>query len=317
MKGWKLKIMAIEFIKAGLQTSLQDNGYHQQMQNGIPKSGAMDPIAMTLANWLVSKPTDSPLLEISLVGPELRFTDAMQIAICGADFDLLLNQSPVKQNMTIDIAAGDCLKFGKLNSGARAYLAFSGTPKVAALMGSYSTNITCGFGGYKGRAFKNDDSLELSEAPMKPNKTLNNNWKITYSGNFLIRVTQGIEYEQFDQIQVQHFINQQYKVSPTSNRMGLRLNGSALDGLLANTQISTGICQGSIQIPANGLPIIATVECQTIGGYPRIANVIQADLHLLGQMKPNTSINFQFISVKDAQRLWRLKNNLIRQLDEQ
>ncbi len=115
--------MGMKFIKAGLETSIQDLGRIGHMQNGISRSGAMDPVAMQMANWLVSKPLNSAVIEITMLGPIIQFSFSMRIAICGAQFNCSINGKPIKNDKTITVHAGDILTFKKLQKGLRAYLA--------------------------------------------------------------------------------------------------------------------------------------------------------------------------------------------------
>jgi len=154
--------MSMKFIKAGLETSIQDLGRFGQMHNGISRSGAMDPVAMQMANWLVSKPLDAAVIEITLLGPIIQFTSSMRIAICGAQFNCSINGKAIINDETITVHSGDILTFKKLQNGFRAYLAFSSklpndNANVKSILGSYSTHLIANFGGYKGRAFENND----------------------------------------------------------------------------------------------------------------------------------------------------------------
>lgn len=306
--------MSIEFIKPGLQTSLQDSGMFRQMHNGIAHSGAMDPLAMRLANWLVSKPLTSAVVEITLSGPSLKFHSQMAIAICGAEFELYLNDSPIINNRTIHVDVGDLLEFRKLQNGTRAYLAFSGSPQLEKMNGSYSTNLVSGFGGFHGKVFKYGDTLSLKDSAITPLKNLPDKLQLSYSNHLQLRVTAGMEQNWFTDEQQQLFYSQSYLVSSESNRMGLRLGSENKIHHSAKQLTSTGLVEGSIQVPPSGLPIITSVEGQTIGGYPRIANVISADLPLLGQLKPGNRINFLQISIDGAQEILRDKNRLIETL---
>ncbi|TQV89807.1 biotin-dependent carboxyltransferase family protein [Aliikangiella coralliicola] len=306
--------MSIHFVKPGLQTSLQDLGRIGQMHKGISRSGAMDTVAMQMANWLVSKPLDSAVLEITLVGPTLAFEKAMTLGVCGAEFELFLNGNQVFNNESFNVKPGDKLQFDKLKTGARAYLAFSGELKLAKVLASYSTHITAGFGGYQGRQFKLNDSLELHQTQIKDARKLPKECEMFYSGNYLLRCVSSVESSLFKQQNKNQFYASSYKVSTDSNRMGIRLsdNPIQLDNKLEI--LSSGLTQGSIQIPPSGEPIISSVDGQTIGGYPRIANVITADLSLLGQLKANDKVNFVFTTNKQANIILTNKQKIMNKL---
>jgi len=311
--------MSIYFIKSGLQTSIQDFGRTEQMHHGISKSGAMDIVAMQMANWLVSKPLDSPLIEITMVGPSIRFTSNLSIAFCGAKFECRLNGKKVKRDRTIQVFANDILEFKKCRSGLRAYLAFSAeittdSNMIKPVMNSYSTHLTAGFGGYKGRAFQDNDLLELNKSVQNETRTITNNYRITYSGSYLLRSVASVETTAFSKEQKDVFYGQSYNISTDSNRMGIRLSGKPIFFKQQMQITSTGLTQGSIQIPPDGQPIVSSVDGQTLGGYPRIANVISADLPILGQLKPNDHVRFSLINNAQAMEIYKEKQDWLEQL---
>jgi len=291
--------MSFHFIRAGLQTSIQDNGRQGYMHLGIANSGAMDSNSMKRANWLVDKPFDSAVFEVTLIGPKIQFQKTMSIAICGAEFDIKLNGKNIFNNETIKVQKSDVLEFGKLQQGARAYIAFSGQLQLAKVLNSYSTHLTAKLGGYKNRALINNDIINIStSSPVSIKKSPQQN--IIYSGNYLLRCVESVESKLFNETQKKQFYQQRYLVNLDSNRMGLRLDSNAIKFNKNINILSSGLTQGSIQIPPSGLPIISSVDGQTIGGYPRIANIINADLPLLGQLKARDKINFVLIDNKQA-----------------
>jgi biotin-dependent carboxylase-like uncharacterized protein len=296
--------MSLRFIKAGQQTSIQDAGRSGFMHQGISRSGAMDPLSLQLANWLVSNPINQAAIEVTLAGPTIEFTERLSIAICGAAFDLTLNDEPVFNNETIIVTAGDVLAFAGIRQGARAYLAIAGKLDVDSTFASQSTHLTAGFGGYKGRQFQSDDVLAVLSAQEVKKRVLPEAYQPTFTGNYLLRCCVGIETEHFEQESLAAFYDATYVVSNDSNRMGLRLEGSPVPLQTAIDIISSGLTQGSIQLPPSGLPIISSVDGQTIGGYPRIANVISADLNILGQLKAGDKIGWLSVTrVKAWQHL--------------
>ena len=294
--------MSMHFIKAGLQTSIQDRGRHGLMHQGISNSGAMDSNSMKLANWLVDKPVDSPLIEITLIGPKIRFEKPMSIAICGAQFDLYLNGNLVFNNEIIQIKKEDILEFGRLQQGAGAYIAFSGELQLVPLLDSYSTHLTAKFGGFDNQKIENQDRLEITSSTLLSSKTIAAENEVFYSGNYLLRCTHSVESERFNQQQSKQFFTQRYRVTPECNRMGIKLSGEALEFEKYFDITSCGLTQGSIQVPPSGQPIISSVDGQTIGGYPRIANVISADLPILGQLKAGDQINFTLVTQSFAEK---------------
>ncbi len=301
--------MSIRFVKAGLQTSLQDLGRKGFRRFGIPNNGALDLVSLQIANWLVSKPLNSACLEITQAGPVIEFTQDMAIAVTGAHFELSIDDIPVDMHQTLFVNKGERLTFGKLINGARAYLAFSAEPDLPKIMDSYSTNLMANFGGYEGKAFKNNDTLPLTNIVNPETKKTPKELQLEFGDNYQIRFVEGREWSDFSTTTQKSFIDSGYKVTSQSNRMGMRLKGEALKTEKPLSLTTAPITAGTIQIPPDGQPIITLADGQTTGGYPRIGQVITADLSILGQLKANDSISFQCIEVDDAIKLLADKTN--------
>lgn len=306
--------MSLKFIKPGLQTSIQDAGRIGLMHQGVSRSGAMDSVSLQLANWLVSNDINQAAIEITLVGPTIEFTDSYSIAIFGAEFELALNDTVIANNEVFHVNKGDVLAFKQLRKGVRAYLAIAGKLNVDEIFSSQSTHLTANFGGYKGRQIKAGDVLEIKDKHKPHERELPKEYRPVFSGSYLLRCIEGLEADSFDKESINRFYNSTYKISKDSNRMGLRLDGDAVISGKSVELISTGLVQGSIQVPPSGLPIISSVDGQTIGGYPRIANVISSDLNILGQLKPGDKINCLLISRKEALQQFKLKQTFLDKL---
>jgi len=306
--------MAIEFIQPGLQTSIQDLGRKGQMHNGISHSGAMDPLSMQLANYLVANPPGHAVLEIAQIGPKIRFHQAMTLAVTGALFKLELNQQTLLPYQSFQVSAGDILNFTKLKQGFRAYLACSTSFDISEIFASLSTHTVAGFGGFYGRCFTEGDQLECKDTRLTPAKSLPGQYRLSYPGHYILRYTPGVEAEYFNVKQQQDFQQQDWQVSPQSNRMGLRLSGHTLPHMSVTDMLSSGLLPGAIQVPPSGQPIISAMDGQTIGGYPRLGQVIQADLPLLAQIKAGDSINFLPISHQESWQLTQQQKALIAEL---
>ncbi|TQV72854.1 biotin-dependent carboxyltransferase family protein [Aliikangiella marina] len=302
--------MKIKILKPGLLTTIQDIGRHGEMCHGIAHSGAMDHLSMKLANWLVNNPLDAPVLEITIIGPTIQFSKPMSIAVCGADFDLFLNGEIVFSHQTINVKKGDVLEFDHLNSGARAYLSFAGRLKLPPIMNSYSTNLTAGFGGYFGKELAIKDKIKIKDPRVENLKKVPEKFVPKYSGNYYFRCVPSVESDQFSELEKERFSQTHYQVTPDSNRMGIRLKGDSILTEKAPQIISSGLTQGSVQITPSGMPIVSSVDGQTIGGYPRIANIISADLPLLGQLRANDKIRFGFVSMELALQAFEAKQTL-------
>lgn len=305
--------MSLTFIKAGLQSSLQDWGRVGQMHLGLSASGAMDYRSMTLANYLMNKPLNSPVIEVTLLGPVIRAENDIALAICGADFDLSHNGNETQCNQVINLNRGDSLEFKRCKQGVRAYISFSGQLEIPPLLDSYSTHLTANIGSING-AFVDGQSLSISGGYHLPAKQLPKKLTPMYLGNYLVRCVSSLETDLFSESQISAFYAQSYQVSSEANRMGIRLQGVPLDQCNSISITSSGLSQGSIQIPPSGLPIISSVDGQTIGGYPRIANVISADLPLLGQLRTHDKINFTPVNLSYADQLLDESNKLLEEL---
>ncbi|MFC6634534.1 biotin-dependent carboxyltransferase family protein [Microbulbifer taiwanensis] len=304
----------MRIIRAGLQTSVQDLGRSGSMRYGVPRGGAADPVAMQLANLLLGNPPGNPVLEVTLDGPSIEFQCDISIAIVGAQFDLALNGEPVECDRVLQIESGDRLTFGRLLSGARAYIALAGQMKLPAIFGSHSTSIIAGFGGLCGRAIEKGDAIEILEARTVDHRRLEGEYRLRYTRHPQLRVVTGAEENHFGREAIDHFYSQTYQVTAQSNRMGIRLAGDALRRGNQSQVVSSGLCPGTVQIPPDGRPIISFIEGQTIGGYPRIAHVISADLHLLGQLQANDRLDFTPVSVAQAHKILEVKSGLLERL---
>lgn len=306
--------MSINFIKAGLQTSLQDLGRPGFRRFGIPNNGALDPVSLKTANWLVSNPLNSACLEITQAGPVIEFTQDMAIAVTGAHFELSIDDIPVDMHQTLLVSKGERLTFGKLVNGARAYLAFSAEPDVPKIMGSYSTNLMAQFGGFDGKAFNNNDTFPLNKIVIPEIRKTPKELQLQFSDNYQIRFIEGREWSNFSDATQKSFIQSPYQVTSQSNRMGMRLKGEALKTEKSLSMTTAPVTPGTIQIPPDGQPIVTLADGQTTGGYPRIGQVITTDLAVLGQLKANDSISFQAIKHEGALALLQSRQAILQQL---
>lgn len=307
--------MSMRFIQGGLQTSVQDFGRSGMMRYGIARGGAADPMAMQLANLLLGNSPGNPVLEAALVGPSIEFQCDISIAITGAQFVLTLDGEVVDNDRIIQVKRGSTLSFGRLVSGARAYIAFAGRIEVPPVFASASTHLLSGFGGCCGRAIKKGDVIPFAETRTVGSRRLEGEYRLRYTQHPQLRLVAGAEEDYFAPDTIDRFYSQVFKVTAQSNRMGIRLAGSALRCGNQSQVISSGLCPGTVQIPPDGKPIVSFVEGQTIGGYPRIAHVISADQHLLGQLKANDRVSFTRVSLAQAHRILEGKSALLRRLE--
>lgn len=302
--------------KAGLLTTVQDRGRYGYQRFGMPVSGAMDVFSLDLANLLVGNEPGDACLEATITGPELEFTGATMVAITGADMDSHLNGHSIPMNTTIDVKAGDRLGFRGLKSGCRSYIAFAGGIAVPLMMGSRSTYLRAGIGGFQGRGLLQGDELPLGEAKRPSRiKVIPEGLISEYKHEQTIRIISGPEAHNFEIAGLRSFLSTEYTVTAQSDRMGYRLSGMPIKHKEAMTNIiSAGISLGTVQVPGDGQPIILMADRQTSGGYARIANVVTSDLTLLAQMRPGDIIRFKETILDLAQQHYADKHNVLLRL---
>jgi len=301
----------IELEKGGLLTTIQDLGRPGKQVYGVPLSGAMDRFSMQVANLLVGNPPDAPVLEFTLIGPVIRFSCAQVIAITGGDFHAHLDGVPVPAWQAVPVEAGARLVMGPCSSGARGYLAVAGGFPVPPVMGSAATNLRGGYGGWHGRALKTGDRIPVPDlgARSRPfsgmRRRLAPRWIPDYAAFRPVRVIRGPHADHFHSEAWQRFLASNYRVSPASDRMGYRLQGPALTHQQTADILPTFIFPGTIQVPADGQPIVLMADCQVTGGYAVIGVVAGVDLPYVAQRKPGDELCFRAISVEEAQQLRR------------
>ena len=289
--------MEMKVHKAGVLTTVQDLGRYGYRAGGVPVCGPMDSVGLRIANLLVGNDEGSACLEVTLVGPEIEFSSDRVIAVSGAKL------SNIEMNRPLVVKAGEKIKLGSCVSGSRAYVAISGGIKTEAVLGSQSTYLRGQFGGFEGRALKEGDILKLGKGlSLKKDVSrfyISGSPLPQYSGALTLRVIEGAHKSEFSA----GFFTQSYKVSPSSDRMGLRLMGKSLQRKVSTDITSRAVVCGTIQVPADGQPIVLMADAQTLGGYPQIAHVCAVDLPLAGQLKANDVVEFSLITAHDAQEL--------------
>jgi len=297
---------------AGLQTTVQDLGRPGFGPEGVSASGAADPVALRLGNLLVENQPGVAGLELTLVGGSFVFPDGAVIAITGADLGATVNGRPLEMWASHTLEPGTKLMFGATKNFARGYLAIAGGIQVDPFLGSASTHVLSGLGGFEGRALRKGDRLRIGKASKKVRRR-----RITLAALYafkprkVLRVTEGPQADWFSEAAKQVFYRDVFRVSEESDRVGLRLEGTALDGSPAREMITEGVSLGAVQVTPSGQPIILFVEQQTTGGYPKIANIIAADLHRIGQLRPRAEIRFQRTLLAVARSLWIEQERLL------
>ncbi len=297
--------MSIRVLKAGLLTTIQDVGRFGYQAAGVTVAGAMDDYAYRIANWLVGNDANQAVLEMTLLGAELLFEVDSIIAICGADMAAQRNGKPLNNWRSYALSAGDVLSFGSAVSGCRTYLAVAGGIDCQMVLGSRSTDLRARLGGVDGRALQAGDVLPVKSRSQNDLLTtrLNERDIPQYQPINSIALLAGPQEEAFTEQARRTFYQSEYRVSADSNRMAYRLKGAALSTIEGSDIISDAIAFGSIQVAADGQPMIMLADRQTTGGYAKIATVISSERRRLAQVKPGDRLLFQNVDSATARRL--------------
>jgi antagonist of KipI len=292
---------AIVVIKAGMLTTIQDEGRWGLQSRGVPVAGPMDPVSHRLANALVGNPRAAATLEVTLVGPELEFDDERIVAVTGAAFDLWLDGKSAPHNAAFTAAAGSRLRFGERRLGARAYLAIAGGVDVAPTLGSRATHLISAMGGLDGRPLRAGDRLPLGVSRGLPAAAGQRAPVVPLPDRHArIRVRPGPQAEYFSPDALDVLQSGPYVIAQNSDRMGFRLEGPRLTHARGADIISDATPLGVLQVPASGQPILLMADRQTAGGYPKIATVIAADIAIAGQLGPSDTIVFAVCTPREA-----------------
>jgi antagonist of KipI len=294
----------IQVRAPGLLTTVQDLGRQGFGPLGVSPSGAADPISLRLGNQLLENDENAAGLEMTLLGGTFVFPEGVVFALTGSDFGAVLDDVPVYLGTSVVARPGQMVRLGATSSGARCYLCVQGGVAVTSFLGSASTHILSGLGGFKGRSLRKGDVVHVGSTT-KPfrKRTIAPQASENLSHRKVLRVTAGPQADWFSESSQDLFYASTYRVGEQSNRMGLRLEGPALSQRGSNQMITEGVSLGAIQVPTSGSPIILFVEQQTTGGYPKIANVISADLHRVGQLRPRDEIRFERVTFDAARSL--------------
>lgn len=322
--------MSITVISSGLLTTIQDLGRYGYQKHGVIVSGAMDSYSLRLGNLLVGNNEGEAGLEITLMGPTLEIDKHTLFAITGADLSPTIDGEPVPMWKPVYLHKKSILRFGPCKSGARAYLTAAGGFDIPEVMGSKSTYLRAEIGGYKGRQLQKEDLLQI-KSPKKQSiklmKHLNNidterlfsttSWHIRKkyinhsSKPIRIRVMRDRQFNEFTLESKDKLFNSPFKVTPKSDRMGYRLSGDNLRLERPLEMISEAVSFGTIQVPPDGHPIILLADRQTIGGYPKIAQVAAVDIPKIVQINPGEEIQFEEISLEEAENLYLKREKYI------
>lgn len=307
--------MAIEVINPGLQTTIQAGPRTGWRHKGVPASGAADTLSLALANRLVANPPDAPALEVTVSAAKFRFTHKSVVALTGGIAQISVNDQAVRAHETLTLQPNDALNIDAFTKGARIYIAVAGGTKGANWLDSYSTYLPAGLGGHQGRTLQESDLIPIdflashTEQPIQKTVTppdlrphIGHSWMLRAMPGPDAHLISGGEPE---------FYNRTYKLSRRASRMGAELDGHILklnsDGRLP----SAAVFPGTVQCPPSGKPFLLMADAQATGGYPRIAHVIRADRHMLGQIRPGDQIQFRRCMPDEAARILKEKTKLL------
>jgi antagonist of KipI len=290
------KDAAITVIRPGLFTTIQDRGRPGQRTAGVPLSGGADRVALRLANLLVGNPEDAAAIECTLLGPTLRFEHDAVVAVTGAEFPGLPG------GVATRVAAGTEIGLGHATAGCRGMLAVAGGIDVEPVLGSRSTLVVAGLGGFAGRPLRAGDRLAVGEGRMQTYPTTGVAWRAEFKAaesgpHSVFRIIPG---EHADAFGGQAW-SRVFRASSRSDRMGLRLDGEPVAGAETLAGLpSVAVFPGTVQVPPDGRPIVLLADAQTIGGYPVLGQVIEADLPRAAQLRPGEEVRFEMVSLAEA-----------------
>lgn len=291
--------MSLVIKSPGMLSLIQDAGRFGYHNIGLTTGGPLDSEAFYWANRLLDNPTHAAMIELTVGGLTLQAQKDTVIAVTGAEVEVKLDGEAVCQWQGVAVACGQTIEFGFAQKGCRIYMAVAGGLAIRQSFGSVSTVVREGIGGLNGNKLAAEDILPIHDVAAPKLCSLAKADRPNYPTSVELRVVLGYQHDQFSDLQKAIFFSRPYKVTAHYDRMGYRLEGDsiapAIDGIL-----SEGICQGAIQVPADGQPIVLINDRQTIGGYPKIGSVIGLDIFKLTQLMAGGEVRFTPISIEQA-----------------
>ncbi len=304
--------MTITVLSPGFLTTVQDDGRNGFRSAGVSSGGALDAHALHVANLVVGNEPSAAGVEITLGGLRCRFNDTRVIAWCGGRFEVRIGDTAVPAGRAVVVRAGDELTIDRPEIGCRAWLAISGGIDVPQVLASRSTDLRANFGGFGGRGLQSSDVLQLGPAtPQQQDMhdaggaaewSASAAWSSPARRNPVLRVMRGGEWLSFDAEVRAVLLRERYTVTAQADRMGVRLEGPALH-YGGPELVSEAVAAGAIQVPPSGHPIILLPDCQTIGGYPKLAHVITVDLPIAAQLRAGDGVRFELVRLAEAHQL--------------
>lgn len=305
--------MTLAVVKPGLQTTLQGAPFSGHRHLGMPAAGAADCLSLALANHLVGNASGAIAIEITLDDARFTVGHPAVIALTGAAGFFRLNGEDQQLHEFTHAKPGDEIHVGPAEQGCRSYLAVAGAIDAQSLLNGQSTYLSAGLGGFHGRSLKAGDIVKWSPANTSAaaSKKTPDSLRPIISDNYIVRVTKGPEFSALPPYSQKILFEEKYKVGPRTNRMGLSLQGAVLVKENGSQMQSAPVFPGTIQCPPDGEPFLLGPDAQTTGGYTRIAQVIRADRHLIGQLRPGSEMQLVEISNERATEIYRQKLSLL------
>jgi len=323
--------MQIKILRAGLHTSIQDLGRHKFLSQAVPVSGAMDPLSARIANLAIGNGDTDALIEFTYGNAAFKCETDVLLAYAGGGCNLVALGSILPSRRAIFVPAGTVVELVNNEHGVRTYLSVAGGWDVENVLGSRSTYLPAGFGGHHGRLLKKDDLLSSCSAMNPSTSSLlhklrcdllrHSTWGIPQT--FLrpenaktVRIFAGREITWFQGRSVIDLLAEPFTIDLRSNRMGILLKGQQMERAVTKELLSTAVCPGTVQVTGDGEMILLMADCQTTGGYPRIAQVASVDIPLCAQLKPMEEISFSLIDHNEAEHLFYQQEAELKKLSQ-
>ena len=299
--------MSLRVLDPGIQCTVQAAARDGLRHAGVPACGPADPVSMALANRLVGKPVAAPCLEITFGPACFRFESRTQIALTGARATARVGGVERPFHTTISLKAGDMLELGPASAGARIYLAVSGDLPADPFLGSASTYLPAGFGGHEGRALRKGDHLRIAGIDGLPQLETPQALQLPVSASYALRTVEGPDWPPG----THRLTNAVYRVTPRLSRMGAEIDGDFPSFPDAGLKPSAAVFPGTLQVTPQGRGFLLLPDGQTTGGYRHLLQVIRADRHLMGQLRPGDSLRFLMCTQDQAEAALRAKQVLL------